>query len=157
MMFLAAIASPILFGGVPFGASEEEVRKTASAPLTEVTVSRESRALQREELIADRTARRRWVIRDNRFTEGVLIFDFKGEASECERLYRDALSALEGNYGVKPVAQPDTVGSLFKSERSIFTLPGQGRIEQMMVYAPPTQNCIVSGRYFAPVEGAAAF
>ena len=157
MKALILAMTSILFGGVPFGASEGELRAKINKPLEEQVLGDGSRALVIRESIAGREAQRKWVIRNGAFVEGILLFSFNGEKSDCERLQRDALSALKANYGAEPQRMDDAPNRTFTWELWSITLNDGSRIEQRMAYMPLTKNCSVGGHYFPPVAGAKAF
>ena len=102
MILTALVQATIGFGGIPFGAPEQEVRQRVGANIVEETLTDGSKALVVTERIAGRNAKRKWVIRENRFAEGVLLFDFKSDEEACENLQQTALSSIESNYGAQP-------------------------------------------------------
>ena len=159
MIYLLAITTLLSFGGIPFGAPESEVRKKAEGVLTEQKLADGDRALVASERIANRQAERKWIIRGDKFAEGVLLFHFDGEENDCNELQRVALSSIEANYKISPrLANNDRPSSDFmRSELWTVTLEGGARIEQRMIYVPLTRSCSVSGRYFPPVAGSTAF
>ena len=160
MMFTALVQVALAFGGVPFGAPEQEVRQKAGASVVEETLADGSKALVVVEQIAGRSAKRKWVIREGHFAEGVLLFVFKSDKAACEDLQKTALSSIESNYGTEPRLDERKVSSSpagMHSELWVIPLAKGARIEQRMVYVQLTSECIISGRYFAPAEGASAF
>lgn len=159
-MILAILAQAALaFGGIPFGAPEQEVRQKAGAAIAEEVLADGSRALVVAERIAGREAKRKWIIRDNRFAEGVLLFSFRADQGACKSLQQTALSSIESNYGAQPRLdkRTDSGPTGMQSELWVVTLAQGARIEQRMLYVPLMSDCIISGRYFAPAEGSSAF
>jgi hypothetical protein len=159
MILAALVQAALAFGGIPFGATEQEVRQKGGANIVEETLGDGSRALVVTERIAGREAKRKWVIRDNLFVEGVLLFSFKSDQGACQNLQQTALSSIESNYGAQPRLdkRTDSGPRGMQSELWIVTLAQGARIEQRMLYVPLIGDCTISGRYFAPAEGSSAF
>lgn len=159
-MMLAALAqAALLFGGVAFGAPEQEVRQKIGPNVVEEVLGDGNRALVRGEQIAGRNAKRKWIIRGGNFVEGVLLFSFSSDQASCQSLQQTALSSIEANYNSQPrLDKRENSGPRgMHSELWVTVLPAGARIEQRMLYVPLIGDCTVSGRYFAPAEGASAF
>lgn len=159
-MILLLVASSLLtFGGATFGESEESARQKIKKPQTEEVLAEGSRAISVVEQIAGHEAKRKWVIRNGAFVEGILTFDFKGSSDQCRQLQITALTSLESNYGVAPRLdmKKDSGPSGFQSELWVVSLSKGARIEQRMIYVPLIKACTVGGLYFPPAEGASQF
>lgn len=160
VVIVAVLAQAALaFGGIPFGAPEEEVRQTIGANLTEETLADGSKALVTTERVAGRDAERKWIIREHKFAEGILLFHFKSDEAACRSLQQTALSSIESNYGSRPRldTRSDTGPTGIQSELWVITLEHGARIEQRMSYVPLISLCTVSGRYFPPPDRSSAF
>lgn len=159
MILVTLVQAALAFGGISFGAPEQEVRQRAGANIVEETLAGGDRALVVTERVAGHEAKRKWIIRGGRFAEGVLLFSFKSDEGTCKSLRQTALSSIEANYGVQPRLdnRSDSGPRGMQSELWVATLEQGARIEQRMLYVPLIGDCTVSGRYFAPAEGSSAF